>query len=135
MAKKNNIEIILREQIARMKGLLEREGARIKEVAKENLSLQAELVEANEKVSSLRDHRQELLYQIQGLTLENAKQKEEINNFLSYGQGGATFKESQLIDRLYKAEVEIDGLKTKLTDLEGYKQGFALIKVILSRLD
>lgn len=38
----------------------------------------------------------------------------QINNYLTYGEGGATFKEAQLLEKLYQAEARIEMLEYEL---------------------
>lgn len=45
------------------------------------------------------------------------KAEKEIANYMAFGEGGATFKESRLLDKLYKAEARI-------AELEKEEDGF-----------
>lgn len=51
--------------------------------------------------------------------------QKEINNFLTYGQGGANLKESQLIDKLYKAERERDEARAQAAAMREALETFA----------
>jgi hypothetical protein len=57
------------------------------------------------------------------LTSENNELQRQINNYLTFGQGGANFRESQLLDKLSVAEQERDQLKDAVVKMGSIIRG------------